>query len=244
MNPLEFKRGVIRPIECYKEAWELIKNDYWILFAISLVGILLGAFSMYILLGAMMCGILVSFFAKIDTGKVSFDDLWKGFGFFVPGLILILLIIVPTLVVYGIIYMPFVVAIVLGQNLSDQELIAILIAGIGIDIVVILLMVCFHTLLMFAFPLMVDRNLSAIQSIKYSMKAVWGNLGGIAGMLGIQFVAGIVITMVTCGIGAYFALPVMFGGLVVAYRKVFPSLNPRDFAPPSPDNFQHAGRYR
>jgi hypothetical protein len=243
MNPLEFNKGVIRLIECYKEAWELIKSDYWILFAISLVGILIGAFSMYIVLGAMMCGIFIAFFAKIDTGKVNFDDLWKGFGFFGQSLILILLIIVPTLIVYAIIYLPFVVAIIMGEKLSQEELMAIVIAGIGIDVIVILLMICFHTLLMFAFPLMVDRNLSAFQSIKLSMKAVWGNLGGIAGMMGLQFLAGIVLAMVTCGLGTYFAIPIMFGGMIVAYRKVFPSMNPVNFAPPTPDNFQNAGRY-
>ncbi len=77
-NP-EFQTGVIRPVECFKEGWELIKSDYWILFAISLVGAMIGGFSLYILLGAMICGIYYCFLQKIDTGNVSFDDLVERF---------------------------------------------------------------------------------------------------------------------------------------------------------------------
>ncbi len=130
-----------------------------------------------------------------------------------------------------------------GKELNSEEFMAILFAGLAFDFVLIVLVVCFHTLVMFAFPLVVDRNLSAFQAIKLSMKAVWANLSGIAGMMGIQFVASIVVTFATCGIGAYFAIPIMFGGLVVAYRKVFPSMTPMNFAPPTPDNFREAGTY-
>ena len=42
MNGDQFNRGAIRPVECVKEGWELIKNDYWLLFAVALVGGLIG----------------------------------------------------------------------------------------------------------------------------------------------------------------------------------------------------------
>lgn len=244
MNPLEFNKGAIRPIECYKEAWQIIKSDYWMLFAISLVGLLLGGFSLYIALGPLICGIFICFFRKIDTGTVNFEDLWKGFNFFAPSLIVILIIIVPTLFLYGMIYAPIMIAVVMGQNLSSEEFLVMMVAALAIDLVIIVVMVCFHTLVMFALPLIVDRNLSALEAIKLSMRSVWANLSGIAGMMGIQFVASIVITFATCGIGAYFVLPIMFGGMVVAYRKVFPSMNLMNFAPPTPDNFQNAGNFR
>src|SRR5215204_2442694 len=40
MTNTEFKTGVIYPVECVKEGFELIKKDYWLLFAILLVGAL------------------------------------------------------------------------------------------------------------------------------------------------------------------------------------------------------------
>jgi hypothetical protein len=61
----EIQTGVIRPVECMKEGWELIKQDYWIFFAITLVGFLIGGISMYILVGAMFCGIFYCYLQKI-----------------------------------------------------------------------------------------------------------------------------------------------------------------------------------
>ena len=53
MTNTEFKTGVINPVECVKEGFERIKNDYWLLFAILLVGGLIGGATMYVLAGAM-----------------------------------------------------------------------------------------------------------------------------------------------------------------------------------------------
>ena len=45
MNDTEIRTGVIRPVECVTEGWELIKTNYWILFAILFVGVIIGSFS-------------------------------------------------------------------------------------------------------------------------------------------------------------------------------------------------------
>ena len=63
----DFKVGVIHPVECYKEGWELIKDQYWLLFGITLVGAMIGGASLYILFGAMICGIFYCYFQKIDA---------------------------------------------------------------------------------------------------------------------------------------------------------------------------------
>ncbi|MGI8493711.1 MAG: hypothetical protein ACR2L1_00145, partial [Pyrinomonadaceae bacterium] len=75
MPPIEFKTGVIRPIECFKEGWDLIKDQYWLFLGISVVGILMAGFSMYILLGAMFCGIYYCLLRKSENQPVSFADL-------------------------------------------------------------------------------------------------------------------------------------------------------------------------
>jgi uncharacterized membrane protein len=47
------------------------------------------------------------------------------------------------------------------------------------------------------------------------------------------------------GIGVYFVLPIMFAGVLVAYRKVFPPLNNQFInQPPPPYSYQEAGNYR
>jgi len=238
-----FKTGVIRPVECYKEGWQLIKDQYWLLFGITLLGILLGSFSMYILLGAMICGIYICYLQKIDGKTVELDGLWVGFQKFLPSFVLMLLILIPMIAVYIIIYVPFVMAAIMGSKLSSEELTALFVGAIAVDTIIIFLMTCFHTLLIFSFPLIIDRNLGAWQAIVVSAKAVWKNLGGIAGMIGVAFVASIAVTIFTCGIGAYFLMPIMFAGYAVAYRKIFPAPGNENFNPPPPSAFQGAGSY-
>ena len=242
MNGENFKTGVINPIECFKEGWELIKSDYWLLFAISIVGALIGGFSMYILFGAMLCGIYLSFLRKIDTGTVSFDDLWKGFSYFLPGFLVMLLFIIPMIIIYGIIYVPFILQIVMGSAMSSDEMMQMLFGALAIDSVLAVIMVCFHTLLIFAFPLIVDKNMSAIQAVKTSVSAVWQNLSGVVGIIAVQIGLSI-LGMLTCGIGIYFLMPIMLAGFAVAYRKVFPAPRQQNFNPPPPNAYQGAGSY-
>ena len=65
---------------------------------------------------------------------------------------------------------------------------AMMIGALAVDFVLLIAVVCFHTLLMFSFPLIVDRNLSALQAMKMSAKAVWKNLGGVVGIIGVYIV--------------------------------------------------------
>lgn len=232
----QINTGVIRPVECMKEGWELIKQDYWIFFAITLVGMLIGGISMYVLVGAMVCGIFYSYLQKIDGKPVVFDQLWKGFQWWLPGLIATIIMVVPMFIVLGFIYAPFIAAAVMGSKLSESELMGLLLGAVAIDLVFIVVMICFHTLLMFTFPLMVDRNLGAFEAMKTSAKGVWKNLGGIAGFYGVAFVLSLVGAL-TCGLGTYFVLPVILAGTAVAYRKIFPKQN--DFnQPPAPNYYQ------
>ena len=242
MNDTAFRIGVIKPIDCFKEGWELIKSDYWILFAIALIGAVVGGFSMYILLGAMACGIFYCYLQKIDTGAVSFDSLWKGFNYFLPSFVVTLVIVIPVLIVYGIIYVPIVMAMMMGTRLSQDEFFGLFFGAMAVDLVLVVIMVCFHTLLMFAYPLIIDRNLPAIEAMKTSARAVWANLSGVAGLIGVYFLL-MIPGILTCGLGIYFLMPIIIAGFMVAYRKVFPIAQNQNFNPPPPSAYQDAGRY-
>jgi hypothetical protein len=231
---VEIKTGVIRPVECMKEGWELIKQDYWTLFAITLVGLLLGGITLYILVGAMICGIFYCYLQKIDGRPVIFDGLWKGFQWWLPGLVATIIIMVPMIFVYLVIYLPFIAAALMGSRLSPGEMMGLVFGAFAVDLIVIILMVCFHTLLMFTFPLIVDRNLGAFAAMKTSAKAVWRNLGGIAGFYGVAFVLSLAGAM-ACGVGTYFVIPIIMAGTTVAYRKIFPKQN--QFQTPPPPNY-------
>lgn len=238
MTNTEFRTGVINPVECVKEGFELIKKDYWLLFAIALVGGLIGGFTMYILAGAMFCGIMFTYLKAIDGKPVAFDDLWKGMNYFGPGLVVILVIVVPLIAFYIFLYVSIFGAMIGGSQAGEAGLIGALVVVGLIDLVFLILMVCFHTLLTFSFPLIVDRNLGAIDAMKTSARAVWQNLGGVAGLVVVNFVLVFVGYLALC-IGLYFVIPIMIAGNVVAYRRVFPSLESQtNLSPPPPDAYK------
>ena len=108
--------------------------------------------------------------------------LFKGFDYFLPSLIVAIVVVVPVFVLILTIYVPLFGLAFAGQRMSSSELIPFLIGIFVFEIIVAFIMVCFHTLLMFAFPLIVDRKLSGWQSIKTSASAVWNNLAGVAGL--------------------------------------------------------------
>jgi hypothetical protein len=238
MENSEFKIGVIKPIECLKEAWQLIKQDYWLLFAITLVGILIGGFTGYILLGGMICGISLCYLQVIDGGKTSFDNLFKGINYFLPGLLVAALFIIPMILVFAVIYAPLLIAAVMGSKLSNDELMGLILGSLAIDTVIAIIMVCLHTLLMFSFPLIADRKLSGWAAIKLSAKAVWKNLGGVAGIWALMFVVNLMGLLVFF-VGIYLTIPIVLATQLVAYRKVFPKFNsPEGFnQPPMPNSY-------
>lgn len=231
MQQIEIRSGVIRPVEVVKEAWETIKSDYWLLFAIWIVGGMIGGISLLIAAGAMTAGTFYAYLRKIDGHKANFDDLWKGMQWFVPGLIVMMFIAVPILAVYAVIYIPFVMAAAMGPRLSESELLQLIGGFLIVDFILIVIMVCIHTLIIFAFPLIVDKNLGPIKAMTTSARAVFKNLGGITCMIGVNFVLVLAGYVALC-VGVYFVIPIIVASTVVAYRKIFPA-EPVSFDPPS-----------
>ena len=233
MQNTEFKTGVIKPIEIYKESWELMKDQYWLIFAVTIVGMLIGGLVPVILIGPMICGIYMCLFQKIDGKPVVFDSLFKGFDYFMPGLIVAVVITVPIIILLLTIYIPMIGMAVAGQKMKESEIIPFLIGIFVFEFVAAIIMVCFHTLLMFAFPLIVDRKLTGVQAIKVSAKAVWHNLAGVAGLMGVGIVVGVMGYLALC-VGIYLVIPLIFMSNAVAFRKIFPALAADQFAPPPP----------
>ncbi len=241
MQNIEFKTGVIKPIECLTEGWELIKPNYWLIFAITLVGILIASFIPFALgLGAMYCGIYYAIFRIMDGEKPEFSDLFKGFNYFLPSLVATLAFIIPVLVftvVSWISMIGFLATMTDGTGQMEPSAIFTLYGVIFAEGLVFgIVLSCIHAFVMFTYPLIVEHNLSGVEAFKLSSKAVWQNLGGITGFILAEFVLGF-ISYLACGIGLYFTLPIMFAGALVAYRKVFPAGSSAFGNPPTPDNY-------
>jgi len=96
-------------------------------------------------------------------------------------------------------------------------------AAIAADLVVAVAMTIIHSFIIFAFPLLIDRQVGSIDAIKLSVSAVVNNLGGIGGLIVVNFGLMLVGLMVFC-IGIYLVIPIITASNLVAYRKVFPKV--------------------
>jgi hypothetical protein len=237
MDQFEFRTGVIKPIEIYKEAWEMIKPQYWLIFGVVIVGILVGGVIPIVTIGPMMCGIFMCLLKVIDRKPMEFGDLFKGFDFLWKSLPISIAIMGPVLIFVVLIYIPMIGMAVAGSKMSEAELVPFIAGVLIFEFIAAIVMVCFHTMLMFAFPLVADRGLSGIDAMKLSFKAVWKNLAGMAGLLGVGMLIAMVSYLAFC-IGVYFAMPLIIMGQAVAYRKVFPALPESQFQPPPPSSYQ------
>lgn len=247
---MEFKTNVIRPVECFREGWDLIKDRYWLFFGITAIGMLLGGVvPLGIIIGSMICGIYYSLFKRMDGLPVEFGDLFKGFDYFVPSLIVTLFIIVPTfvLVMVAEIFNVVMFLSLKGGRMSPNQLESFFITYLVVFSIFMLIMglllACLHALIMFAYPLIVEHKLSGLDAFKLSAKACWQNLNGILGIILIEFVLGFAGILV-CGVGAYFVMPLSFAAVAVAYRKVFPAAGRADNMPPSPPKFVNQSQYQ
>lgn len=237
MSGTEFRTGVIKPVEVYKEAWELIKDQYWLIFAVTLVGMIIGSAVPVVLIGPMMCGIYLVLFSKYEGRQVDFGELFKGFEYFLPSLILSVLIMVPVFIMLIGIYVPMIAMALAGPRMSEEELFLFIGGTVAVELVFAVIMVCLHTLLMFAFPLLVDKKIGAVQAIKLSARAVWKNMSGVVGLFLVGFVVALAGYLILC-VGIYLTIPLILAAQTVAYRKVFPARGTPDFNPPPPNAYQ------
>ena len=218
----EFKTGVIKPVEVYKEAWAMIKNQFGMVLAVTIVGVLIGSAIPIILIGPMMCGIYLVMLQIYEGRTVDFAQLFKGFDYFMPSLLIAVIIMVPTFILIFSIYIPMIALSLAGPRMSESEVIAAIAGFLFVEVIVAFFMVCLHTLLLFAFPLIVDKKMSAVDAIKTSARAVWQNMSGVVGLVVVGMGVSFVGYLMLC-IGIYLVIPLIIAANVVAYRKVFPT---------------------
>jgi len=239
----EFKRHAVQPVECLKRGWDLIKDQYWLFLGMTVVGLLIGnAVPLGILMGPMMCGLYLALLKRQSGEPVEFATLFKGFDFFVDGMIAGILHAIPVIIIIAPLYVIYIAMIVTmgarsgrdGDPAAAMGFLAVM--GICVPVVLILLIIL-SIGFAFAFPLIVDRRLSGINAVKHSFKAGMANFWSLFGLL---LLNGLVVLAGACAciVGMYFVLPITFAALAVAYTQVFGvaprvSLN----TPPPPPSF-------
>ena len=240
-DTIEFRSGVVKPVECLKVGLELVRSQYWLFVGIAAVGILIASFvPLGILMGPMMCGIYLALFKQRRGQPVEFSDLFKGFDYFGESFIAALLHMVPAFLViiptYIMFYISLFAMIGASGGQPDPGLVLSFFGFWGIIfIVVIVVMTLISVVFTFAYPLIVERRLSGVDAVKLSLKAAKANFGGLLGLILLNGLLGFAGVLV-CYVGALLVLPVSFGAIVVAYEQVFGLSGeaPPNLPPPPP----------
>ncbi|RLE24063.1 MAG: hypothetical protein DRJ65_10615 [Acidobacteria bacterium] len=223
-----FQRVPIRPMDCLSESWNLLAGQYWVFFAICLVGMLIQSFvPMNILTGPMLCGIFIAWFVMMKGETITFDLLFKGFDYFGASLIASLILVAVVLVVmipcYVLLFAGIALGAAAGQETPEIMGIAVLLSSGLFLLVIMTVMTVIMTLFIFVYQLIVDRKLKAIPAMKTSAAAAWANLGGVLGLLGLTSLIATVASFF-CIIPIFFIAPWCIGAVGIAYRRVFPEI--------------------
>lgn len=236
-HPTDFRVGAIAPVECFKEGWELIKDQYWLFFGIAFVGMLVGSAFAIVLLGPMMGGIFICLFHQQRRQPVEFGMVFKGFDYFLPAFLVQLLKSIPTILLLVPFYVVVVAVMVTSAPRHGQPAEGFPFVIFGTEMVFFAIMGVVHVLVeivaLFALPLVVDRNLSAIDALKLSFRASKANLGSVIGFVLLDALFR-VLSLFVCIVGFYFYLPISFAAYIVAYRRVFSDMGQLGQYPPPP----------
>lgn len=222
---VSFNRNAVRPMECFRGGWNLIKGQYWLILGMCLVGWMITA-AVGILMGPMMCGLFLAFFALRRGQPIEFGTLFKGFDYIGQSILATLIHVVPIMVIvipaYILFYVFFVVAMVAQGGQEPNPLVVLTIVGVyALFWIAVIAVIMFISIgFMFVYPLIVDRNLSALDAVKLSFKAAMANFWGLLGLNAFNFLLSIGGVLL-CIVGVYFVLPLSYSAIAVAYEKVF-----------------------
>lgn len=224
---MTFRKNAIRPVQCFKEGWQLIKDQYPLFFVFNVLALMVaGAIPLGLLVGAAFCGLYYMLLQKMAGKPFAIEDLFKGFEVFVPSLIVTAFVIVPSLVLGIPMIGSAVTAIFAMMPTPNGYINKSLVYGSLASFSVLALLFTIvagtlHAFVMFAYPLIIEHRLSGWEAFKLSSRAVLANSNGVIILILLEFVLALA-GLLLCGVGVYLTVPLMFAAVAVAYRQVFP----------------------
>jgi uncharacterized membrane protein len=188
--------------DALRKGYDLYKENISTLLIATLLAAIISVLSIGILAGPMLAGVTLLTLGLIDRRepKPQIGDIFKGFSFFLPSLVFVILLIVASLAgqfILGLI--P-----VLGFLLST------------------LFSMALSTVVMFTIFYIVDRKMEVVAAIQQSFDTVKQNFWI---FLGLNIVASVVSSLgvIACVIGIIVTLPMYYCTLAVVYRDLHPA---------------------
>lgn len=292
---MEYESRRVHPTEVISEGWELIKNDYWLFFGMTLlmtliviavsaiVGGIVGVIAQIVsraigavssgaaangaplisqligqgfsvittlvttLISALFtCGIYVALSRRASGGAPEFGDLFAGFKFFLPCLIVALFL---TLFQFILGVTMVLVGFVLGISGLGAQILApggrfdpsvfraLIPAFLVIGLLYIILTFVFGVLVFFVYQLIAVRNASAIEALTQSVRAGLRNFFPLIALFIIEGLIAFAGALL-CIVGIFFVIPILMAANFAAYLRVFGrSNNFEQHLPPPPPVF-------
>jgi uncharacterized membrane protein len=239
-----FRPAAVQPTECLKAGWNLIRDQYWLFFGMTIVALIIGsAVPLGILLGPMMCGLFLTYFKKRRGEPIEFATLFKGFDYFGQAVLAAILHMVPIIVIivpaYLFLYVGmFVTLAAQGNDGNPAATIGFLVIIALLYLVVILLIIVISIGFTFAYPLIVDRGLPGLEAVKLSFRAAFANFWRLLGLSILSALLGL-CGLALCIVGVYLVVPITYAAAAVAYEQVFGLSDSRVASnlPPPPPTF-------
>lgn len=197
MNTIDVKFG-----DWIQKGFDLYKDNIGLLIVVNLIAVLISAATLGILAGPMAVGTILVTLAVLDKRQPApqVGEVFKGFEFFLPSFLFVLILAVVMIVVSVILNLiPCV-----GQILS-----MLFVYGV-------------QALVMFALFNIADRKMDIVPAVQASVDLVKRNFWP---FLGFSIVASILGSLgaIACGIGIVVTLPIYYCILAVAYRDLVPT---------------------
>lgn len=247
-NQINFNRGVVRPIQAFNDAGELLRGYYGSFLVVTFIGALLmglgGMIPMAPLTPPLMCGIYLCLLNRVQGQNFDTSTLFKGFEYFGQSFIASLFYSLPMFIVSivssivlqigmgGINY--YIESLKLDKNPKPniEEVLPGLLTALGsffglffvVIFVTIILAFALRMIVIFAYPLIVEHKMDGMAAVKLSCRALMGNLFGVLALLILEsflIIAGIMFFY----IGVIFLLPFIYAAWFCAYRRVFAQPN-------------------
>ena len=214
------RRARLGFFDCFFEAKEFLGKDYWSLWGLTFVGMLIAGAVPLIVAGPIYCGLGLCFLAIERRQQPSFDLMFKGFEQFMNTLVPVLLYFLFTFLV-----VPFyLVGVFGGMGLCSTGEGVLVFLGIcsilfGVSVMIIGSIFIGYGA-MFACFLVAEYRLEGMDAFKISLKGIQMNFFGMFGVM----IASLILTfcaMLLCYIPFLLMIPIFTCAPFICYRKIF-----------------------
>ena len=214
------RRARLGFFDCFFEAKEFLGKDYWSLWGLTFVGMLIAGAVPLIVAGPIYCGLGLCFLAIERRQQPSFDLMFKGFEQFMNTLVPVLLYFLFTFLV-----VPFyLVGVFGGMGLCSTGEGVLVFLGICSILFGVSAMIIGSTFTgygsMFACFLVAEYRLEGMDAFKISLKGIQMNFFGMFGVM----IASLILTfcaMLLCYIPFLLMIPIFTCAPFICYRKIF-----------------------